>query len=99
MDEKRDYRVPMAHCLNCGHEIDGAYNPPVPGQEKSHRPEPGSITMCLYCGELMAFTDQLLLRELTPSEHVEVVRDHRPLVMVAAAARSDWLKQKGRAPT
>ena len=55
-------------CPCCGKLLDAAT---VAGAHEV-RPEPGSITICLYCGHLMAFGDGLVLRELTGKEMHEV---------------------------
>ena len=46
-------------------------------------PVPGDITICIYCGYLMAFTDDMTFRELTEEEIKEV-----PLVEVARIQRA-----------
>jgi hypothetical protein len=42
-------------------------------------PGPGDITLCIYCGHIMAFADDLTLRELTNEEIYEVAGDERIL--------------------
>lgn len=49
-------------CSQCGEMLDGAVN--VDGT----RPGPGDIGICLRCGHVMAYADDLCLRELTDAE-------------------------------
>lgn len=60
-------RVPETPCLNCLTLVDAAS--PV---DKRGKPRPGDITVCLYCGHVMAFADDLAFRELTSDEMHEV---------------------------
>src|SRR5262245_43420584 len=49
-----DHPIPVQRCLNCGHEMDAAS--PIRGDAK---PEPGDFTVCLSCGQLMQFDNDL----------------------------------------
>jgi hypothetical protein len=59
--------VPVCKCLACGCHLDQAGSP---GSEAT--PIGGDITICFKCGHLMAFTDSLMLRELTEPEQIEI---------------------------
>jgi hypothetical protein len=50
-------------------------------------PRPGDITLCLYCGHIMAFADDLTLRELNDEEAHDIAGDPR---MLAA----QWARRK-----
>jgi hypothetical protein len=67
-------RTEPNHCLNCGKLCDGAT---AVGEAGIVRPEPDSITICLYCGHLMVFDDEMRFRELTDAEYHEVADDPR----------------------
>jgi len=70
-------------CPNCGEHLDACSGVEAHGKA----PSPGDITVCLYCGHLMAFTDILGLRVLTEAELNEVSDD--PRIMAIQAARKD----------
>lgn len=59
-------RVPMSECLGCGKRMDGAT-----GVDHRSRPKPGHITICIGCGHLMAFAEDMRLRNLTDAEMYE----------------------------
>ena len=58
------HEVPMNRCPVCDTELNRAS--PV-GYDMS--PQPGDCTICIACGNLMAFTEALTLRPLTDAEH------------------------------
>ncbi len=74
-------KVPAYNCLGCGSTLDAATDPLGDGT-----PASGDMTICLYCGHLMAFGDDLALRELTGAEMIEVAGDKKILAIQAAAA-------------
>jgi hypothetical protein len=80
----RSARTPSSACLECGKPLDGAT-----GLGHRHKPRPGDISVCLYCGHLQAFDGQLRLRPLTDKEMVEIAGDPAIIaaVTVAGAAR------------
>jgi hypothetical protein len=57
--------VPRATCFNCGKPLDRAA-----GLDTDNQPGPGDVTICLDCGHLMIFDDQLALRQLSPEEQI-----------------------------
>jgi hypothetical protein len=67
------------HCLNCNVVVDGARCVDGDGS-----PSPGDVTMCIYCGHVMAFSEGLGMRELTDAEMQEIAGDPR-LVAVGKA--------------
>jgi hypothetical protein len=75
----KETRVPECKCPNCGAGVDAATNLFGKGG-----PEPGDISICLYCGCLMKFKDDMMLRRLTGAELIEVLKDDR----VAAIERA-----------
>ena len=60
-------RLKKDKCLACGTVIDCAS-----GVTTESKPKPGDITICLYCGHLMAFDNELMVRTLTDAEMLEV---------------------------
>lgn len=73
--------VKGTHCLACKHRLDAAQD--VYGDQL---PSSGDITICLYCGHVMAFADDLSLRELTDEEVREIAGD--PRIIAAQRARA-----------
>jgi hypothetical protein len=59
--------LPANLCPNCGKELDAAT-----GIDPNARPKPGDFSVCLGCGHLMAFGNDLRLRPLTAVEVIEV---------------------------
>lgn len=69
--------VRMIHkCLGCGAESDYLTN-----VTSDDGPSPGDITICLYCGQPMAFADDLSLRPLNHIEKVIIEHDPRFIEM------------------
>lgn len=50
-------------------------------------PAPGDITICLCCGHLMAFADDLSPRALTDAEMVAIAGDRRVLAVQHARGK------------
>ena len=59
-----------SYCTSCKKILDGTtcVNDEV-------KPNPGDITICMYCGNVMAFDDDLSLRNLTIEEKHMVAND------------------------
>jgi hypothetical protein len=74
-------------CTGCGKVLDMAAC--VDGD---YSPEPGNITVCFTCGHLMAYNNNLKLRDLTDKEIIEVAGDRRIIAM--QKARSTVMKKK-----
>lgn len=64
----------LCACLNCGEMMDGAT---AVGEEGRVMPSPGDVTVCLYCGHLMMFDDQLAFRNPSDAEIIELAGDER----------------------
>jgi hypothetical protein len=68
-----DHRTPPATCLQCK-----AVNTAAASVgEKSETPVPGSIVICSECGHIMAFDDNMQMRELTEKEMLDIAGDPR----------------------
>lgn len=70
VDMVATHRVPDTICVNCGKALNGATL-----TVGDAAPSAGDLSMCLYCGHLMAYTDDLTLRNLTRQEMHEVAGD------------------------
>jgi hypothetical protein len=58
-----DHRMPACPCLHCGKVVDAGMN-----VINERRPGPGDYSICAYCGHLMVFAEDLMLREPTNAE-------------------------------
>jgi hypothetical protein len=74
------------NCLSCGRMSDVASS-----VFSESAPSPGDFTICLYCGHVMAFGDDLGFRALTGAEMISVAGDVR--VLKIQAARKKYLKK------
>ena len=59
--------MPPNKCLSCGTLCDAATSVGC-----DDAPGAGDITVCLYCGHIMAFDDHLRMRELTGDEMLDI---------------------------
>lgn len=62
-----DRPVPKSACTACGYGVDLAT---CVGSDRA--PQPGDITLCIKCGHIMAFGDDMQMRNLTDEEMREV---------------------------
>jgi hypothetical protein len=65
--------LPSSPCTACGEVVDSAT---VVDKEDAD-PTPGDVTICFYCHHLMAYADDMTLRDLTGEEIKEVAGDPR----------------------
>lgn len=78
------------HCLNCGHRTNAATD-----FLHGTKPKPNDISICLECGHVMAFNDQMRLRSLTEEEIIEIAgHDELVLLQNARGAAKESLKAK-----
>jgi hypothetical protein len=66
-----DQHINQSPSLSCGKMLDGCM-----AVEADGGPSPGDFTVCIYCGHIMAFADDLTLRELTGDEIHAIAGDH-----------------------
>ena len=92
-----DRHMPSTVCLGCGEKIDGATKVSGVGEDDSS-PDPGSITVCLMCGHIQAYDDDLRLRELTPVEQLDIAGDPRILAIQRARALTEPKERKQDEP-
>ena len=71
--------MPETRCLNCDEVIDVATE--IASSDKDHKPVPGAMSLCLKCGYLAAFTEDMTLRELSPMERYFVSMDPRVIAV------------------
>lgn len=82
-----DHRMPKCACLECGYEAD------MSSSLDNGPPRPGDVTICIKCGHLMAFADDLTFRPLSDSEIHTVAGDPRILTIQWARANAVEGKQ------
>jgi hypothetical protein len=92
MKSGKSVRIVENACLNCGKVLDGAT---AIDQEGEIRPTPGSITVCMYCGHLMAFDEQLHFRALTDEEIINIAGDER-LIAINRARTLSQITLRGK---
>jgi hypothetical protein len=85
----KDRHTPRSRCLGCGRKIDGA----TYVGEEDQAPDPGDVTVCIYCGHIQAFDDDLKLRELTPVEQLDIAGDPRILAIQRARAIAEKMEK------
>ena len=61
------HRVVESPCTNCHAKLNATSS-----SSEEDSPNPGDITICLYCGHIMAYSDDMKLRDLTDEEVIEV---------------------------
>jgi hypothetical protein len=53
----KDYHISTTPCPHCGHPIDGAA-----AVASERAPEPGDVTICIYCADILEFDEHMVLR-------------------------------------
>jgi hypothetical protein len=81
-----DRDMPPSACTNCGHVMDVASSVSENDNDNNPQPEAGAFTICITCGHIMAFADDLMLRDLTDEEIVMVAGDKRIIAVQQARA-------------
>jgi len=92
MRNDRIKRLRPSRCLDCGALTDAAMHA---NAAKGRRiPKPNDVTICIECGHLMAFADDLTLRPLTDAEMIAVAGD-RDIVMAQRLIAETKRKRRG----
>jgi hypothetical protein len=91
MEVGQDCITPKCACLECGLILDGAF---CVGNNNA-TPKDGDITICIRCGHVMAFSEDLRLRHLTDDEIKEVAGDQR--IITAQKALENLKREKWNA--
>jgi hypothetical protein len=79
----------LNYCLECNAKLDAAS-----GINCENAPKPGAITICLYCGHLMAFADDLSFRQLNDAEMHWIAGDKN--ILLVQKIRGEMKKEGGR---
>jgi len=81
-----DHILEPSHCLNCKKELDACS---VINEDGSAEvPDDGDITICIYCGHVMAFDKHAKLRQITDREMHAVAGDPRLVAISQAIAKT-----------
>lgn len=63
-------RTPECQCLHCGAKMNAA------GSIEGHNsPSPGSLALCIRCGAVMMYAEDLTLRGMTEEEMLDIASD------------------------
>jgi hypothetical protein len=81
-------RVPVSYCVDCGNANDATTSI----MEKA-RPSPGDATVCIHCGHIAVFADDLTLREPNRDEQIALAGDPRILAVQRARAKLELRKK------
>jgi hypothetical protein len=81
-----DHHVPPSACTNCGIVMDGATGVAEDDHKGDIVPDAGVFTVCIECGHIMIFADDLTVRNLTANEMIEVAGDKRLIAIQQARA-------------
>lgn len=74
-----DRRIRASPCLHCGRQLSGAT---AVGDDAA--PTPGDATVCIYCGHIMVFAEDLKLRNPIAAEIDDLAGDERILTVQRA---------------
>ena len=82
--------MPPSPCTACGKVMDRAGEGPF----LAGKPRPGDISICMHCSHIMAFDDNLMLRDLTEAEVVECAGEPELLWVMALLGKYRKYKQE-----
>jgi hypothetical protein len=78
-----------AVCPGCGNKMDGAS-----GIDHNDKPDPGDIGVCIKCGLIVVYTEDLKLRIATPFDLAECHPDTKKQIAVAVASVHFMIREK-----
>jgi hypothetical protein len=79
MKDRKHHEIDSIRCLSCGEHIDM-----TTGVNCDNGPVSGDLSVCIYCGHVATFNNDLCLRELTAEEKKDA--DANPVVAYAVAS-------------
>lgn len=82
--EPKVNRFETSPCINCGTPNDAATG----ATDIAAEPVPGDIMICLTCGHIAAYGDDMKIRELTEREQIEIAGDKDVLLAQRMRRRS-----------
>jgi hypothetical protein len=81
--------TPKCRCLHCGKTLDA-----VSGINTGDAPSPGSLTVCIRCGAVMVFADDLTVRGMTEKEMDYLCNDTKTMKTLASRGQAIRLMPK-----
>ncbi len=75
-------RMPECRCLNCGRKFNAAG-----GVNAEDAPEPGNICLCIECGAVMLYGEDLTVRGMTREEMDDLSNDAEAMQFLARQVR------------
>ena len=83
------HRTPTSGCPVCGTTLDAAS-----GIATARAPEPGDVSVCLYCGTMLTWAEDMALVQIDPTTWAEIQRDKPALAaMLLQASRANLRKK------
>jgi len=61
--------------------------------DEERLPNPGDSVICIMCGHLQAFDENLQLRSLTPAEEIEMAGN--PAMLIIQRSRASFMREHG----
>jgi hypothetical protein len=92
LDFSMDVETPSSACCECGKRLNGAAGP--------REPRPGDLLLCIGCGSLNVFGEDLRLRRPTDDEMFEAARtssvqEVRRIILAMQSNRTAKRKNSG----
>lgn len=81
-------------CPSCGRSAEGGTS--IDDKEAAANPKPGDLAVCLFCGGLNVYTENLTLRKIERTERRRMLHDPRLkelfelLTKLAQERRREW---------
>lgn len=88
-----DFEIPASTCPSCGYRMDRAGNLTGKGA-----PEPGDLTMCFGCAEVLAFNDDMTHRVVAPEEFLDLPMEVRRMFLRLREVHAKVKGRKGASP-
>lgn len=61
-------KMPYCTCPSCGGRLDAATAAVSPDDGPAPTPEPGDLTFCIYCAEVLLFNEDMTVRAATKAD-------------------------------
>lgn len=76
-------KTPESRCLECGHKV----NAGAAADGSGSLPGPNDVVVCLKCGAVMRYADEMTLRGMTDAEMDELTSDKEWMDEVARTVK------------
>lgn len=77
-------KLPKSACLQCGYRMDAASS----ADNSGALPRPGDPTVCIKCGAVMLFADDLSLRGLSDDEIQQFTADRELMAAIGRVVQA-----------